>query len=273
MGLFDLGKTPGKSRMNSAHPLAAVPVAHRGLHCPAEGVWENTCPAFQRAARAGFGIELDVRLSRDGQAVVFHDDTLVRAAGRPERVDSLDAAELGRIRLFGGAATVPLLSEALKAVAGRSALYIELKNGGRHGALERAVCRELSRYSGVFAVASFNPLSIAWFAQNKPEFLRGIISCWFEEEENRSSRVFKRVVLGNLWANRLVRPDFIAYDIRRLPVRAVSGCRKNGIPVLGWTCRSADDEILARRHCDNVVFEGYMPARQPEEARRQAFSH
>ena len=53
--------------------------AHRGLH--GDGVPENSLEAFELACQAGFGIELDVQLSSDGEVVVFHDYTLNRMTG------------------------------------------------------------------------------------------------------------------------------------------------------------------------------------------------
>ena len=83
-------------RTKKAHDKIAayrgVNLAHRGLH--GEGAAENSMTAFRRAKEAGFGVELDVRLSKDGELVVFHDDTLTRVAGVEGRVDELTLAEL-----------------------------------------------------------------------------------------------------------------------------------------------------------------------------------
>ena len=72
--------------------LNHLPVAHRGLH--GNGIPENSVPAFLKAIEAGYAIETDVRLSKDGVPVVFHDDTLVRMTGRNGRVESLTAEQL-----------------------------------------------------------------------------------------------------------------------------------------------------------------------------------
>ena len=69
--------------------------AHRGLH--GGGVPENSMAAFRRAVEAGYGIELDVHLSRDGEVVVFHDETLVRMTGCERRLAELTLDELGTI--------------------------------------------------------------------------------------------------------------------------------------------------------------------------------
>ena len=79
----------------------ARPIAHRGLHDRTVGVIENSPAAFAAAIAAGYGIELDLQLSRDGVAMVFHDDSLDRLTGENGPVRDRDAAALGRIALTG----------------------------------------------------------------------------------------------------------------------------------------------------------------------------
>ena len=87
-------------------------IAHRGLWSP-DGPPENSLGAFQAACAAGYGIELDVQLSADGEAVVFHDDKLKRMTGRE-----------GRVRDF---------TEAPKVVNAASELFGEaFGDAGRH---------------------------------------------------------------------------------------------------------------------------------------------
>ena len=81
---------PGGATKRQRAPFCGVNFAHRGLHTRDKRVPENSLEAFRLAARAGYGIELDVRLSKDGQVVVFHDDTLLRICGVDKRVDELD---------------------------------------------------------------------------------------------------------------------------------------------------------------------------------------
>ena len=54
-------------------------IAHRGLHDRARGVPENSLPAFECAVAGGYAIELDIHLTKDGQAVVFQAATLKTA--------------------------------------------------------------------------------------------------------------------------------------------------------------------------------------------------
>ena len=84
------------ARAHRANAWRGTAFAHRGLH--GDGAEENTLEAFERACCAGYGIELDVQLSRDGEVVVFHDDSLRRMTGDARRVDQLDWAQLRALR-------------------------------------------------------------------------------------------------------------------------------------------------------------------------------
>jgi glycerophosphoryl diester phosphodiesterase len=100
---------PGFAFLDAPAPLA---FAHRGG--AAEGD-ENTVAAFERAARLGYRyVETDVHSTTDGVAVVFHDRTLDRVAGRPGRIGALSWADVRTVRV-GGAAVVPRLDEVLDA--------------------------------------------------------------------------------------------------------------------------------------------------------------
>ena len=55
--------------------------AHRGLHNNGSEAPENSMAAFKKAVKAGYGIELDIQLTKDKQVVVFHDDFLKRICG------------------------------------------------------------------------------------------------------------------------------------------------------------------------------------------------
>ena len=158
------------ARAHRANAWRGTAFAHRGLH--GDGAEENTLEAFERACCAGYGIELDVQLSRDGEVVVFHDDSLRRMTGDARRVDQLDWAQLRALRV-GAGGRIPLLSEVLAQVDGRVPLLVELKNGRRNRALCAATLAQLREYRGAYMIESFNPLMLRWFRRRAPEVLRG----------------------------------------------------------------------------------------------------
>ena len=126
---------PGRYGEAQKQLVYGVNHAHRGLHTKDKTVPENSLPAFRAAAEAGYGVELDIQLSRDGQVVVFHDDTLDRVCGVHGRVDEFTFEELRGMRLCGTQETIPLLTEVFEVMGGRTPMIIELKTGRRNDEL------------------------------------------------------------------------------------------------------------------------------------------
>jgi glycerophosphoryl diester phosphodiesterase len=244
----------------SLHPAFLGPaIAHRGLHDRAAGRIENSRAAVAAAVAAGYGIEIDVQLSADREAMVFHDDTLDRLTGETGPVRARPAAELGRIALTGGGETIPTLGEVLAIVAGRAALLIEVKDQGRRmdatgvGPLEARVAALLAGYAGPVAVMSFNPASVAALRDAAPAIARGLTACGPDGWEGAAGA--DRLAAMADWD--AVGASFCSYRWRDLPTPQTAARRAAGFPVLSWTLRSAADDAAARRHCDNVTFEGY----------------
>ncbi len=95
---------------------------------PNRRVAENTLLSFTQAIQAGVdGVEFDIRLSRDGQLVIFHDDSLVRLAGDARKVNELTAKELSQIELRG-AGNIPLVNEVTTGVPSPLILDFEVKD-------------------------------------------------------------------------------------------------------------------------------------------------
>ncbi len=118
------------------------PLAHRGLHDRKSGVIENSRAAIKAAVAAGYGVEIDLQQSADGEAMVFHDDVLDRLTAETGPISARNARELAGVSLKDGAEGIPTLAEILDIVRGRSALLIEFKDesvclGEVEGGLER----------------------------------------------------------------------------------------------------------------------------------------
>lgn len=223
--------------------------AHRGLH--GDTAPENSLTAFSAAVARGFGVECDVQLTADEEAVVFHDFTLERLTMQQGRVIERTAAELTAMPLTGGTETIPSLTTLLDRIAGRVPLLIELKSRRDYpvARLCRAVQRSLAGYRGPHAIMSFDPRAAAWFARHAPETPRGLIVT----EENRKGA--RHIVLRHLALWR-ARPEFLAYDIRDLPSRFAAAQRRRGLPIATWTVRTP--ALLARAdvHADAPIAEG-----------------
>ena len=165
---------PGTSSRRQREPFMGTNVAHRGLHSRDKSVPENSLEAFRLAAEAGYGIELDVQFSKDKQVVVFHDDTLDRVCGVHARVDELTYDELKELRLCGSDQIIPLFTEVLGVIRGRSPIICELKNGRNNRELCEKTYEIISGYRGDICVESFNPMIVAWFRFHAKDLLRSL---------------------------------------------------------------------------------------------------
>lgn len=248
-------------RKNGEKPSRCVPFlhrnyAHRGLHDIGAGIPENSLEAFRLAALNGYGAELDVQLSRDGQVVVFHDDTLERVCGVLARVDELEYRELKELPLLGTEERIPLFTEVLELFDGgkERPLIVELKTGPRNGELCRKTYEILKQYPGLACIESFNPLIVSWFRKYAPEVVRGQLASVLSDYLPQQNR-FMAFLLSRCALNFLARPDFVAYRNTGRPKRILR-LRKRGIALFGWTSREPDND---QKRNDAVIFENYRP--------------
>lgn len=241
------------------------PIAHRGLHDRARGVIENSSAAFAAAIEHGFGIECDLQLTADGEAIVFHDADLERLLGQPGLVRSWPSDELVVTPLTGSAAgdCPQTFSELLTQVAGQAPLVVEVKhqaNAADTEALGRRVVECVEAYEGPLVIKSFDPhmlvtlrragyagpLGIITYGYDKPE--------WYGDMPART-RFVLRHLLHYPWS----RFTFISCDRAALRLPAVRLFRMLGFPVMSWTIRSPDEARQARCDADQIVFEGFDP--------------
>lgn len=248
--------------MPELHPAFLLPpIAHRGLH--GEGCSENSVAAFDAAIERGYAIELDIQMSSDGEAMVFHDYELSRLTSENGPTHQRSAAELGALTLSDGS-KILTLSEVLKQVSGQVGVLVEIKDqdgamGADIGPLEARVAEILNEYRGPVAVMSLNPHAVYHMQRLAPDVPRGITTCRFSVEN--------WPMLPRKRAEELVEiPDFeptgscfISHHFKSLDLPAVERIRQGGDPVLSWTIKSEEDEHEARRLADNITFEGYLP--------------
>lgn len=238
-----------------------LPIAHRGYHDAASGIPENSRAAFRAAMVMGYAIELDVQLSADGLAMVFHDDTLDRMTDGTGPVRAQEAAALGGLMLKNGIDGISTLGEVLSDVHGEKPLLIEMKRQREdRGKLEAAVADALKGYKGAVAVMSFDPEMIMAFGRLAPGVPRGLTTCAFEEDDAPDLTPQTRAALREIAFFDAAGATFISHDHQDLHNRRVTELKEKGTPVLCWTVRSASEEKIARDVADGVTFEGYAPA-------------
>ena len=231
--------------------------AHRGLH--SADAPENSMRAFERAVEKGFGIELDVRFSKDKKLVVFHDRTLDRVTSEKGNVCDRTASELSSIALEGTDCTVPLFEDVLALVDGKVPLLVEIKQDPDEANVASEACRILRDYKGDYTVETFNPLALATVKKELPKACRGLLCDRFTEQEKYRKPLY--YLLQAMILNFLCKPDFIAYNHKAgqgLSVKIAKKVYKT--PFFAWTVRSEQEEKTALENgfC-TVIFENYIP--------------
>lgn len=241
--------------------LTARAIAHRGLHAAASRVVENTVTAAERAAQAGFAIECDVQLSADGEAVVFHDFTLDRLMGQSGRVEALPAADLAGLSLTGTGDRIVPLAAYLAHIAGRVPLIVEIKSRFDGDlALAHRTAEVVRRHGGQVALMSFDPDVVEALHALLPDHPLGVVAeasydgaYWQDLPRER------REELAHFLHIHRSRPHFVAWRVGDFPHPTPALARHFGLPVLTWTVRTPEEQQLAARFADQIIFEGFSP--------------
>ena len=227
--------------------------AHRGLH--GGSVPENSLAAFERACEKGFGIELDIQLSRDGEVMVFHDYSLARMTGCDKKLCDLNASELSRLSLAGTNQTIPTFSRVLELVGGRVPILVELKGENLDTSLCKKAAELLKAYGGDYCIESFNPLLVRNIKKYLPDAFCGLL--YTNVCREKRSRNILNVALTWMALNFIARPNFIAYnqyDRHSLPVRITTGLYKK-TPRFVWTVRTEEELDTAHSLGECPIFE------------------
>ena len=243
--------------------------AHRGLYNNEGNAPENSMAAFHKAIRAGYGIELDVQLTRDRVPVVFHDDTLKRACNVPGRVDTYTYKQLREFTLFQSNQRIPRLDEVLALVNGRVPLIIEHKIEPRHNlAVCRIVAKLLEKYNGPYCIESFHPMGVHWYKKHKPWVVRGQLSQAFYIRDKKYPLYMlpAYICLTHLLINFMGSPDFISYDCRDWWEPSTRICRRlYRCTAVAWTVKSEEQLEKIRPYFDVYIFEGFEPKMRKDE--------
>lgn len=202
--------------------------SHRG--CRPIGVDENTIEAFRQASRVGYRmVEMDLRLSQDGVAMVFHDENLWRIKGRRDKVRETKASDLV-------AWGIPRLRDVLVAAEMPEFLNLEIKTDRiMPGRLERAVVDAIRETGAEHRVmfSSFAPLSLLFLQRLLPNAPRAFL---LEARHDLLGR-------GLSWSSVLLEFDLLHVDNRLVTPAFASACARRGIPFSVWT---VNDEARAR---------------------------
>ena len=248
----------GRTKKNRMEKFKNWAYAHRGLH--GNGVPENSMAAFRLALEAGYGIELDIHLLRDGNLAVIHDGALIRTTGEEGYIEDLTTEDLKNYALEGTAETIPTFREVIELFAGKAPLIVELKpEQGNHAALADAACKMLDEYEIDYCMESFDPRAMAWVKKNRPDIIRGQLSENFCANPKSKLPWIVKFLMSKNMMNFMSRPDFIAYKFAdRKSTLSLYFCRKQ-MESVTWTITSQADYEVAVKEGWIPIFESFRP--------------
>ena len=237
-------------------PFTGVMFAHRGYFDNDSDAPENSLPSFEKAVEKGFGIELDVQLSSDGVAMVFHDADLKRVCGVEGKIWEYTAEQLKQLKLFDSDCTMPTLQEAMDFIDGRVPVLVEYKMDR----VDTTVCVKgheiLQNYTGNYLIQSFDPRVVMWYAKNAPQVVRGQLCQEYWKDEKYAGKPLY-LALTYLVSNVVTRPDFISYKHTDKDNIALNICRLMGADTACWTLRSAEEYAAVKGQFDIYIFDSF----------------
>ena len=242
--------------------------AHRGLH-KKPTVPENSMAAFRLAVEKGYGMEMDLHLTRDGKLAVIHDPSLKRTAGVDLIIEDLTLAVAQLYTLEESSEVIPDFQELLDLVAGRVPLIVELKTGktadgtDTTAALCQTAAEALDAYSAKYAasapclwcIESFSPTAVKWFRENRPDIIRGQLAGDINHNEQVITP-FQNFLVRQLLINFISKPDFVAYNYRD---RFDGGVRRWKGPLFYFTIKSYEDLMELESRGAAGIFEQFDP--------------
>ena len=222
-------------------------IAHRGMH-DNKSIYENTKESFELAIKKGYIIELDIRITKDKQIVVFHDNNTKRITKQNKIVEESTYQELNNQNIIH----IPLLSEVLDLVNAKVPLLIEIKQTNKVGELETEFMKIMKKYKGKYAIQSFNPNVLYWFKRNYPNILRGQLSYKYNKQKIST---IKKVILSNMLLNIFTKPNFISYKYNELSLEKINKYKKKNIHLIGWTITNEREFNHYKQYYDNLICE------------------
>lgn len=241
--------------------IKKLPIAHRGLHNAELNIIENSRGSVEAAVEHGYAVEVDVQLTKDGQAIVFHDKSLSRLVDNSADVIDFTKAELLKMTYKANGENIIGFAQLLEIVGGKVPLIVEVKSLSKNiGPLEAHIALGIEGYEGDICIMSFNPFTVREFKRIAPQIIRGIVAEHdMQPHEWPGTNGLLRFIFKNLLHWPLLRPHFISYHVHGLPKLSVRIARFFGKPVITWTVKSPKDAEKSAQYADQITFEQYLP--------------
>lgn len=229
--------------------------AHRGLHNKVYP--ENTLGAFQNAVKHEFDIELDIRLSKDQQIVVYHDRNLQRLCGVNLNVEELSYEELQEYSINETSERISLLTDVLNKLPKETKYLIELKPVKNPRLFVSNFISLIKDYKITYAIHSFDPRIINQFRKQDDSIIRGQIASTFKGDS-----LFARLFVKDLHSNLITKPDFTNYNFKDLPRKKLDKLHRKGHMIISYVAKNEKNLNFVRDRYDNAVFENFIPIKQ-----------
>ena len=237
--------------------LKGVHYAHRGLHDNHSDAPENSMKAFKKAVDAGYGIEMDIQLTKDKIPVVFHDETLNRMCGVEGKVWEFTYEELQKLTLAESEERIPKFEDVLALVGGKVPLIVEYKLDVPSIEVCEIADPMLQAYNGIYCIESFHPFAVKWYREHRPEVIRGQLSQDFSKQEKYKGK-FIYWLLSNLLTNVLTRPDFIAYNHKDADMFSRKVCSLMGALPVAYTIKSQEEYEKVKDQFELFIFDSFI---------------
>jgi len=236
--------------MAAAFDLKAFAYAHRGLWLK-EGPPENSLAGFRAAAKAGLGIEFDLRPAADGTAMIFHDSLLDRMTAAGGLFEAQTAANLASIALAGWAERIPAFEDLLDLWPAALPLLCEIKIDGSTdpAGFAQSVGARLADWPGLAAAMSFSEEAVRALPDS---LMRGqLVLPSTQAGEDRFTAIAGRALSDGI--------DYLAVH-HTDTARAAALVEEAGTPFVVWTVRSEAELAAARPYNPAIIFEHIDPA-------------
>lgn len=234
--------------------------AHRGLHGSKSIAPENSLKAFQLAVEEGYGIELDIQLTKDNIPVVFHDESLDRVCGVSKILKECSYEELQDFTLYDSKEKIPTFIEVLDLVDGQVPLIVEFKDESKDMLICNIVSDYLDSYKGVYCIESFNPLIVLWYKRNRKDVVRGQLSTHHTRKNKTFKTIVRNFILEYLLLNFLTKPDFIAYNHKYKDNLSFVLCKKLfKTKTVAYTIKSNKELAFNKDDFDLFIFDNFIP--------------
>lgn len=226
-----------------------------------ENVTPNTLSAYKKCIENDYAISIPIQMLDDENIICFSHRNISKVV--PTESGYLSTMNLNQakdINLNDKNEKIPTLEEALKFIAGRTPIIIEIINDGMVDKFENKVICTLCKYMNEYncyqnvAITSINPYSLEYFFNNFPYITRILKSGDFKDKMYGSLKTKK---LKKLKYYKITHADFISYSYELLPCTIANKHKPVGI--LAHTITNQNQYISVAEHCDNIIFKNFKP--------------